>query len=131
MHALGTGYARKSGEPPGFRLKEGTCASTGGKPCQQDKYVTLAAIIPPGVAQGRFVGGHQSGVAGCKLPPLFKHGASFCLSQRQTPAGPMGRLSTTKCTHLPAAISAPYRAAQMVLVLQLLTILGFLLALQL
>ena len=26
MHALGTGYARKSGEPPGFRSKEGTWA---------------------------------------------------------------------------------------------------------
>ena len=29
MHALGTGYARKSGEPLGFCPKEGTCASTG------------------------------------------------------------------------------------------------------
>ena len=29
MHALGTEYARKSGEPLGFRPKEGTCASTG------------------------------------------------------------------------------------------------------
>ena len=29
MHALGTGYARKSGEALGFRPKEGTCASTG------------------------------------------------------------------------------------------------------
>ena len=32
MHALGTGYARKSGEPLGFRPKEGTCASTGAQP---------------------------------------------------------------------------------------------------
>ena len=32
MHALGTGYARKSGEPLGFRSKEGTCASTGAHP---------------------------------------------------------------------------------------------------
>ena len=32
IHALGTGYARKSGEPPGFRPKEGTCASTGAHP---------------------------------------------------------------------------------------------------
>ena len=30
MHALG--YARKSGEPPGFCPKEGTCASTGAHP---------------------------------------------------------------------------------------------------
>ena len=29
MHALGTGYARKSGEPLGFRPEEGTWASTG------------------------------------------------------------------------------------------------------
>ena len=32
MHALGTGYARKSSEPLGFRPKEGTCASTGAHP---------------------------------------------------------------------------------------------------
>ena len=32
MHALGTGYARKSGEPLGFRPKEGTWASTGANP---------------------------------------------------------------------------------------------------
>ena len=32
MHALGTGYTRKSGEPLGFRPKEGTCASTGAQP---------------------------------------------------------------------------------------------------
>ena len=29
MHAMGMGYARKSGEPPGFRPMEGTFASTG------------------------------------------------------------------------------------------------------
>ena len=32
MHALGTGYARKSGEPLGFRRKEGTRASTVAQP---------------------------------------------------------------------------------------------------
>ena len=32
MHALATGYARKSGEPLGFCPKEGTCASTGAHP---------------------------------------------------------------------------------------------------
>ena len=32
MRALGTGYARKSGEPLGFRPKEGTCASMGAHP---------------------------------------------------------------------------------------------------
>ena len=32
MHALGTGYARKSGEPLRFCPKEGTCTSTGAHP---------------------------------------------------------------------------------------------------
>ena len=32
MHALGTVYARKSGEPLGFRPKEGMCASMGAHP---------------------------------------------------------------------------------------------------
>ena len=32
MHALGPGYARKSGEPLEFSPKEGTCASTGAHP---------------------------------------------------------------------------------------------------
>ena len=50
----------------------------GGTGSWRDKYVTLAVISPPGVARGRFVGGHQSGVAGCKSPPLFKRGASSC-----------------------------------------------------
>ena len=53
----------------------------GGPPSRRDKHVTLAAISPPGVARGRFVGGQQSGLAGCKPPPLFTRGASSCLSQ--------------------------------------------------
>ena len=32
MHALGTEYARKSGEPLGFHPKDGTCASPGAHP---------------------------------------------------------------------------------------------------
>ena len=32
MHASERGYARKSGEPLGFRPKEGTCANTGAHP---------------------------------------------------------------------------------------------------
>ena len=53
----------------------------GGTPCLHDKYVTLAAISPPGVALSRFARGHQSGLAGCKSPPLFKRRASCCSSQ--------------------------------------------------
>ena len=62
----------------------------GGTPSRRDKYVTLAAISPPGVARGRFVGGHQSGLAGCKSPPLFKRGASSCSSQWQRQRKPWG-----------------------------------------
>ena len=53
----------------------------GGTPSRRDKHVTLAAISPPGVARGRFVGGQQSGLAGSKPPPLFTREASSCSSQ--------------------------------------------------
>ena len=62
----------------------------GGTPSQRDKHVTPAAISPPSVARGRFVGGQQSGIAGCKPPPLFKRGASSCSSQRQRQREPWG-----------------------------------------
>ena len=76
----------------------------GGTPSRRDKHVTLAAISRPGVARGRFVWGHQSGLAGCKLPPLFKRGASSCSSQRQRQREPWGaspRPSTP--TYLPTS----------------------------
>ena len=63
-----------------------------GTPYRRDKYLTLAAISPPGVARGRFAWGHQSGLAGCKSPPLFKRGASSCSSQRQRQREPWGAL---------------------------------------
>ena len=62
----------------------------GGTPSRRDKHVTLAAISPPGVAQGRFVGGQQSGLAGCKPPPLFTRGASSCSSQGRRQGEPRG-----------------------------------------
>ena len=62
----------------------------GGTPSWRDKYVTLAAISPPGVARRRFVVGHQSGLAGCKSPPLLKPGASSCSSQRHRRQEPWG-----------------------------------------
>ena len=62
----------------------------GGTPSRQDKRVTLAAISPPGIARGRFVGGHQSGLAGCQPPPLFMRGASPCPSQGQRQGEPWG-----------------------------------------
>ena len=74
----------------------------GGTPFWRDKYVTVAAISPPVVARGRFVGAHQSGLAGCKSPPLFKRGAASCSSQRQREREPWGaspRLSAP--TYLP------------------------------
>ena len=62
----------------------------GGTPSRRDKHTTLEAISPPGVARGRFVGGHQSGLAGCKPPPLFMRRGSSCSSQRQGQREPWG-----------------------------------------
>ena len=62
----------------------------GGTPSRRDKHVTPAAISPPGVARGRFVGGQQSGLVGCKLPPLFTRGASSCSSQGRRRGEPRG-----------------------------------------
>ena len=62
----------------------------GGTPSWRDKHVTLAVISPPGVARGRFVGRHLSGLAGCKPPPLLKRGASSCSSQQQRQREPWG-----------------------------------------
>ena len=59
-------------------------------PSRRDKHVTPAAISPPGVARGRFVGGQQSGLAGCKPPPLFTRGASSCSSQGRHQGEPRG-----------------------------------------
>ena len=62
----------------------------GGTPSRRDKHFTLAAISPPGVARGRFVGGHQSGLAGCTPPPLFTRGTSSCSSQGRRQGEPWG-----------------------------------------
>ena len=62
----------------------------GGTPSRRDKHVTLAAISPPGVARGRFVGGQQSGLAGSKPPPLFTRGPSSCSSQGRRQGEPWG-----------------------------------------
>ena len=62
----------------------------GGTPSWRDKHVTLAAISPPGVARGRFVGGQQSGPAGYKPPPLFTRGGSSCSSQGRRQGEPWG-----------------------------------------
>ena len=77
----------------------------GGTPSRRDKHVTLAAISPPGVARGRFVGGQQSGLAGCKPPPLFTRGASSCSSQGQRQGEPWGASPRPSApTYLPVSI---------------------------
>ena len=76
-----------------------------GTPAQHDKHVTLAAISPPGDALGPLVGGHQSGLAGCKPPSLFKRGASSCSSQRQRQREPWGASPRQSApTYLPTSI---------------------------
>ena len=65
MHALRTGYARKSGEPLGFRPKEGTCASTGehrrdkldqGAQCVEREVFALCFARRPSCAEWMVVG---------------------------------------------------------------------------
>ena len=79
----------------------------GGTPSWRDNCVTPAAIVPPGAARGRFVAGHQSGLAECKSPPLFKRGASSCSLQgrrQEEPTGPSARPSAP--TYLPGGVQA-------------------------
>ena len=77
----------------------------GGTPSWRDKHVRLAAISPPGVARGRFVGGQQSGLAGCKPPPLFTRGASSCSSQGQRQGEPRGASPRPSApTYLPTCL---------------------------
>ena len=76
----------------------------GGPPSRRDKHVTLAAISPPGVARGRFVGGQKSGLAGCKPPPLFTRRASSCSSQGRRQGEPWGASPRPSApTYLPGA----------------------------
>ena len=80
----------------------------GGPPSRRDKHVTLAAISPPGVARGRFVGGQQSGLAGCKPPPLFTRGASSCSSQGRRQGEPWGASPRPSApTYLPTYVYKP------------------------
>ena len=79
----------------------------GGTPSWRDKHVTPAAISPPGVARGRFVGGQQSRLAGCKPPPLFMRGASSCSSQGRRQGEPWGApLRPIAPTYLPTYVVA-------------------------
>ena len=73
----------------------------GGTPSRRDKHVTLAAISPPGVARGRFVGGQQSGLAGSKPPPLFTREASSCSSQGRRQGEPWGASPRPSAPTLP------------------------------
>ena len=84
----------------------------GGTPSRRDKYVTLAAISPPGVARGRFVGGQQSGLAGSKPPPLFTREASSCSSQGRRQGEPWGASPRPSApTYLPTwKVALPFLA---------------------
>ena len=81
----------------------------GGTPSRRDKHVTLAAISPPGVARGRFVGGQQSGLAGSKLPPLFTRETSSCSSQGRRQGEPWGASPRPSApTYLPTCLPCSY-----------------------
>ena len=79
----------------------------GGTPSRRDTFVTLAAISSPGVAGGRFVGGHQSGLAGCKPPLLFMRRAFSCSLQRWCQREPLGASPRPSApTYLPPSLHA-------------------------
>ena len=107
MHALGTGYARKSGEPLGFRPKKGTRASTGAH--------------PPGMTSSHAGGDQPSQCCPgplCWGPPVRSSGMEaasplhardlFLFVTGATPGRTMGRLSTTECNYLPTWGGRPY-----------------------
>ena len=73
-----------------------------GTPFRQGKYVTLAAMSRPGVARGRIVGSHQSGLTGCKSPPLFTPGSSSVRAVICSHQGceVVGSWFKTKCKHM-------------------------------
>ena len=77
----------------------------GGTPSRPGTLLMLAASSPPGVPRGRFVAGHQLGIAGCKTPSLFMRRASSSTVTRVMPRGTMGPLSTTQCTYLPTIVT--------------------------
>ena len=82
----------------------------GGTPSRRDKHVTLAAISPPGVARGRFVGGQQSGLAGSKPPPLFTREASSCSSQGRRQGEPWGASPRPSApTYLPTLVNCYFQ----------------------
>ena len=81
----------------------------GGRPFRRDRHVTPAAISPPGVARGRFVGGQQSSLAGSKPPPLFTRGASSCSSQGRRQGEPRGASPRPSApTYLPTSMRWGY-----------------------
>ena len=89
----------------------------GGTPSRRDKHDTLAAISPSGVARDRFVGGQQSGLAGCKPPALFTRGASSCSSQGRRQGEPWGASPRPSApTYLPrSTCQKPMRLSILVL----------------
>ena len=62
----------------------------GGPPSQPDRLIMLAAIRPLSVARGRFVGGCQFSLAGCKPSPVFMCGAPSCTVTLQRQGEPGG-----------------------------------------
>ena len=107
-HALGTDYARKSGEPLGFRPKEGTCASTGGPPSRHDKQSRWRPSAPPVVPRAALLGATSQDLARCKSPPLFKRGTSSCTSQGQRQGEPWGASPRPSApTYLPRSFRSP------------------------
>ena len=100
MHALGTGYARKSGEPLGFRPKEETCASTGAQPRGMTGSHT-GGDQPSRCCPGPLLWGPPVRSSGMSAASPLHARNLFLFVTGATPGGTMGSLSTTECTYLP------------------------------
>ena len=72
--------------------KGGDLGKQGGTSSRRDTSVTLAAISPPCIAPGRFVGGQVSGLGGFKPPHLVMRETSSCSHRgnaRETRGAPL------------------------------------------
>ena len=104
MHALGTGYARKYGEPLGFRPREGTCARTGAHPhgeTSTSRWRRSSLLVLPGGALLRATSQVQREVSrlpsSCEEPLPVRH-SSNTSGNHGGPLHDRGHLPT--CTYL-------------------------------
>ena len=100
MHALGTGYARKSGEPLGSAQRRGRAQARGHTlPARQARHV--GGDQPSRCCPGPLCWGPTVRSSGMKAASPLHARSLFLFVTGATPGRTKGRLSTTECTYLP------------------------------